>query len=893
MLLGIAAGAQAKTTYYGIKVGGVEVNSDNYTNVTGKNITAYKSNVNGGKPSVSFSPTTGTLTLYNVKIDRTGKDNRAILNENYQNLTVVLKGENYLKAEDAAPLRFEINTSIKSAAADGKTRSQIYGGSEDAIYTTGSKTVLTIYDADLWIESNSSVFDTKDHCALVIRNSYVMARNMKSKYQDCYALYDYSSLVIENSNVYFEVEATGPTVKNLGSFSMGNGMYMSAWKDPGPGHTYDLRFDSKEKNFYYGTSTTNVVKLQLHFLKGLAINAANFPDAIFRNYLLAQTYGKDGYLTPTELDKVTEIDVSKKGISSLKGVENFTKLTKLVCNDNNLQELNVSTMADLENLDCSHNKLTKLDLTKNTNLLALQCNHNQLSALNLEKNTKLVTLYCYHLPELSSLDVKNCPNLWRVSINEDSKLRFVDLSNNKKLQRIEIHGSGIDRTQWERFAFHLPIVDRQELYVWLKGLSTGLDRELINLKPSEVKMATKNGWYVMINQGNGWERFGGKKLPTTVKAPKPAEGLVYNGETHQLFTPGNAYDGEMQYSVDGKNYSANSAFGARDAGIYTVYYKVIGDEDYEDVAPQSITVTISQAKPVVTAPQAITGLTANGTAQPLITAGKTTGGELRYSLDGLTWSTAIPTATDAGDYTVYYKVEPDANYIGTAAQTLKVSIAKAGNTGLKFSAPVVEVKAGEAFTAPKLENPNGLPVSYSSSDTSVATVDSKTGAVTIVGAGTAVITAKFEGNSTYDAATVSYTITVAKKVPTVTAPVAATGLKADGTAQPLIAAGSTTGGEMQYSLDGVTWSTAVPTATAAGTYTVYYKVVGDKQYEDVAAKSVTVTVEEPATAIREVIGKAAAGTWYTTGGRKLSKRPTKKGVYVVVSGGKSHKVTVK
>ena len=49
-------------------------------------------------------------------------------------------------------------------------------------------------------------------------------------------------------------------------------------------------------------------------------------------------------------------------------------------------------------------------------------------------------------------------------------------------------------------------------------------------------------------------------------------------------------------------------------------------------------------------------------------------------------------------------------------------------------------------------------------------------------------------------------------------------------------AGSTSGGEMQYSLDGATYSKDVPTGTDAGEYTVWYKVIGDANHNTKSAK---------------------------------------------------------
>ena len=69
---------------------------------------------------------------------------------------------------------------------------------------------------------------------------------------------------------------------------------------------------------------------------------------------------------------------------------------------------------------------------------------------------------------------------------------------------------------------------------------------------------------------------------------------------------------------------------------------------------------------------------------------------------------------------------------------------------------------GEDFEEPTLINEKGVePIDYSSSNEEVATVDEETGEVTLTGVkGTAVITATFNGNDNYSAATASYTIIV-------------------------------------------------------------------------------------------------------------------------------------
>ncbi|MBP3385614.1 MAG: leucine-rich repeat protein, partial [Candidatus Methanomethylophilaceae archaeon] len=78
-----------------------------------------------------------------------------------------------------------------------------------------------------------------------------------------------------------------------------------------------------------------------------------------------------------------------------------------------------------------------------------------------------------------------------------------------------------------------------------------------------------------------------------------------------------------------------------------------------------------------------------------------------------------------------------------------------------------------------------------------------------------------------------------------TEPQASTGLIYDGTSQVLVQAGSSEGGVMQYRLGaGNGWSAMVPSATGAGTYTVYYKVVGDSNHNDTEEKDLTVSISK-------------------------------------------------
>ena len=115
------------------------------------------------------------------------------------------------------------------------------------------------------------------------------------------------------------------------------------------------------------------------------------------------------------------------------------------------------------------------------------------------------------------------------------------------------------------------------------------------------------------------------------------------------------------------------------AGDYTASWTFTPAAGYEEYAPATGTVTIkvNKATPTFTAPTAQENLTYTGQEQALITAGMTDHGTMLYSLtENGTYSQDIPTGTDAGAYTVWYRVIGDANHNDTAPASVAVSIGK-------------------------------------------------------------------------------------------------------------------------------------------------------------------------------------------------------------------------
>ena len=155
------------------------------------------------------------------------------------------------------------------------------------------------------------------------------------------------------------------------------------------------------------------------------------PDTNFENYLEthsadgavviigdANSMGDgmvDGFVPTDRISDVTTLNLVDLDISDLTGIEDFTGLEVLVCNNNRVEQVDVSNNANLTLLNVSNNRITgELIVSNNTNLESLFCSSNQISILNLSTNTVLKNLDASN-NILTSLDLTNintvaCPN---------------------------------------------------------------------------------------------------------------------------------------------------------------------------------------------------------------------------------------------------------------------------------------------------------------------------------------------------------------------------------------------------------------------------------------------------------------------------------------------------
>ena len=158
-----------------------------------------------------------------------------------------------------------------------------------------------------------------------------------------------------------------------------------------------------------------------------------------------------------------------------------------------------------------------------------------------------------------------------------------------------------------------------DVYIYI-GESVGNNNPTYSQKKAEYKKIGSSWYYVVDLDANtigtydiyftaskdGYSVTSSHKKLTVTKAATPASAitapaanaLTYNGNEQLLVTAGSveAKYGEMQYRLGTSGGFSTAIPAATDAGTYTVYYKVVGAEGYNDTTAKSIKVTISPVK---------------------------------------------------------------------------------------------------------------------------------------------------------------------------------------------------------------------------------------------------------------------------------------------------------
>ena len=297
----------------------------------------------------------------------------------------------------------------------------------------------------------------------------------------------------------------------------------------------------------------------------------------------------------------------------------------------------------------------------------------------------------------------------------------------------------------------------------------------------------KRGWYAQLRPYHNWKEFQYAENveasgETASAAPFNRTGmeLMYDDNVNEYikidnvtYNDGNiTYAGQNREDVtytykvvnhfnvaleDGKHYNIEGVVTRNYNAIefYPTAATIAKQAPELEFSPASVTVyegVQDFPEPALTAPEGVTVQSYASSNTDVVTVDN----EGKVAIVGV--GTAVITATTAEN--TYY-------LSGTATYNVEIKAKEAAGLSFGVTEPVAATYGdGNNFDEPELTYPAGLTVTYSCEPASVATVDPATGEVTIIGAGTATVTATTEGDESHNGGSATYTINVAKAVAT-------------------------------------------------------------------------------------------------------------------------------
>jgi len=399
--------------------------------------------------------------------------------------------------------------------------------------------------------------------------------------------------VAAGTKVYLTAKANSSTVSGASIYYTLNGTSpsKSSTAYTSSGITINASCTLKAVAYKDGYEDSDVME-EFYTVKndGVVINETNFPDENFRNFLLSESYGTDGMLTGAEISEIDYIDVSDMGIKSLKGIEYFSALMYLWCDENQLTEIDVSKNTALAEFSCYNNQLKTLDISNNTALDYLDCGLNQLTALDVSKNTALTGLSCDY-NQLTALDVWKNKALTGLFC-DGNHLKSLDVSKNTALISLGCYDNMIKEAAMDALVNSLPLNSTDSVHTFYVINMAGKEGNVCT--KNQVAVAKAKGWTTKCWNGTEWVEYeGGDSVEPFEKCATPTISYVGGKLQFTCETEGVEFVYDVKCDDAVKGTGANVSLTKK--YIVTVYATKSG-YDNSDVATKEINVGGSSDK---------------------------------------------------------------------------------------------------------------------------------------------------------------------------------------------------------------------------------------------------------------------------------------------------------
>jgi len=252
------------------------------------------------------------------------------------------------------------------------------------------------------------------------------------------------------------------------------------------------------------------------------------------------------------------------------------------------------------------------------------------------------------------------------------------------------------------------------------------------------------------------------KGASSISVNSGTTGLTYSGSAQRPTFTVTGSTGAVTYSytgTGGTSYGPSST-APTNVGSYSVTATAAADTNFDGVPSSATASTIAEATPIISVAPTASAITYGQT----LASSSLTGGT--PSTPGTFAFTTPSTAPNAGtaSQNVTFTPNDTVNY-NTASTTASVVVNKAAQTITNLAATDSKTYGGiyMDFDLSATKGASTSALSYSSSNTSVATIHPTTGSVHIVGAGTTTLTVNQAADANYNAApAVTQILTVSK-----------------------------------------------------------------------------------------------------------------------------------
>lgn len=193
------------------------------------------------------------------------------------------------------------------------------------------------------------------------------------------------------------------------------------------------------------------------------IDAQNFPDETFRNYVTQHfDSNKDDALSPEEIAAAKIVDLAdNNSVESVQGIELLPALTEINVSGTAISGIDVTKNPELKKLNASmcyvfdddynmNYLLTSIDVTKNPKLGSLCVSNTKIKHLDISKNKKLSTL------DISNTDIDNMKNIDLTGYTEiyavrakNAGVESLKLDKTPSLSSLELDGNHVKELDLE------------------------------------------------------------------------------------------------------------------------------------------------------------------------------------------------------------------------------------------------------------------------------------------------------------------------------------------------------------------------------------------------------------------------------------------------------------